>query len=228
MTWLGLCVLLTATSGLPGAETTPAAERAVRRVRFAEAAVFDVVGGGSHARTWAAAVSGGYPWLGARGQVGVGPRALTVGADLEMARFRRFRPAAVLALRWADRKRLRVTGELLLGWLIQTGELARRGPNAELRIRMAFPNGRVAPYVMLGTSHTLLTDRTTVITATGTARDLSFRHEWLPRATIGLAVAITREVGLELGVDLAWYDAPSKTPSIPGFHLGLAFGGGAR
>lgn len=211
-----------------GPEAAAAEAKAARRVRFAEAAVFDAVGGGSHRRAWAGQVYGGYPWLGARGQVGVGPRGLAVGLDLEMARLRRFRPAAVLALRWIDRERLRLTGELLLGYLVQTGELARRGPNAELRIRLAFPTGRVAPYVMIGTSHALLADRTTVITASGETRDLSFRHEWMPRATVGLAVAITREVGLEVGVDLAWYDAPRRTPSIPGFHLGLVFGGGRR
>jgi hypothetical protein len=211
-----------------GSEAAAAEAKAARRVRFAEAAVFDAVGGGSRRGAWAGQVYGGYPWLGARGQVGVGPRGLAVGLDLEMARLRRFRPAAVLALRWIDRERLRLTGELLLGYLVQTGELARRGPNAELRIRLAFPTGRVAPYVMIGTSHTLLADRTTVITASGETRDLSFRHEWMPRATVGLAVAITREVGLEVGVDLAWYDAPRRTPSIPGFHLGLVFGGGRR
>ncbi|MDC0667239.1 hypothetical protein [Nannocystis radixulma] len=220
--------LLVSGSQLPGSTTSSGAERAIRRVRFAEAAVFDMVGGGSRAGTWAGQVYGGYPWLGARGQVGVGPRGLAVGVDLEMARFRRFRPAAVLALRWVDRKRLRLTGELLLGYLVQVGELARKGANAELRIRLAFPTGRVAPYVMLGTSHTLLADRTTTITAAGETRDLSFRHEWMPRATVGLAVALTRAIGLELGVDLAWYDAPTRTPSIPGFHLGLAFGGGQR
>jgi len=220
--------LLASGTQLPEVGTSSGAERALRRSRFAEAAVFDMVGGGSHKGAWAGQVYGGYPWLGARGQVGVGPRGLAVGVDVEMARFRRFRPAAVLALRWVDRKRFRLTGELLLGYLVQIGELGRKGANAELRVRMAFPTGRVAPYVMLGTSHTLLADRTTTITAAGETRELSFRHEWMPRATVGLAVAITREIGLELGVDLAWYDAPSKTPSIPGFHLGLAFGGGAR
>jgi hypothetical protein len=220
--------LLAGGTELPGAETSSGAERAIRRIRFAEAAVFDMVGGGSHKGAWAGQVYGGYPWLGARGQYGVGPRGLAVGVDVEMARFRRFRPAAVLAMRWVDRKRFRLSGELLLGYLVQIGELGRKGANAELRIRMAFPTGRVAPYVMLGTSHTLLADRTTTITAAGETRELSFRHEWMPRATLGLAVAITRAIGLDFGVDLAWYDAPSKTPSIPGFHLGLSFGGGAR
>jgi hypothetical protein len=200
----------------------------LRRTRFQTAAIYDIVGGGSRPMTWATALQGGFPWSSIRGQVGLGPRGLAIGLDLETARFRRFRPALLIALRWVDRPRVRVTGELLLGWLVQIGELARRGPNAELRLRVAFPVGRVAPYLLLATSHTLLTDRVTINTSDGETRDLSFRHEWLPRASLGLAVAISRAIGLEAGVDLAWYDAPSATPSIPGFHLGLAFGGGAR
>lgn len=207
---------------------SPAPAAASRWTRFVSAAAFDPVGGGSRRGAWAGEAYGGYPWLGARGQVGVGPRGLAVGVDVEAARLRRFRPAVLLALRWVDRPRVRLSGEVLLGYLVQTGELARRGPNAELRIRLAFPTGRAAPYVMLGTAHTLLADRTTLITAAGEAKDLSFRHEWMPRATLGVAVAITREIGLDVGVDLAWFAAPAKIPSIPGIHLGLVFGGGRR
>lgn len=205
----------------------PEARRA-RRERFAEAAAYDAVGGGSRGGNWGALAYGGTPWVGLRAQVGVGPRALTVGVDVETARFRRLRLGGFIALRWVDRARVRLTGETLVGWMGQGGELARRGANAELRVRLAFPSGRVAPYVMLGTGHTLLIDRTVISTSSGETRDLSFRHEWTPRATIGVAVAISRSIGLEAGVDLFWYDAPSKTPSIPGVHAGLAFGGGAR
>ena len=228
MTGMLAVVLLSLSLGTPAPDRADADSRVARRTRFADAAVFDVVGGGSRPRTWAGRVYGGYPWLGARGQVGVGGRGLAVGVDVEAARLRRFRPALLVALRWVDRPRVRLSGELLLGWLVQTGELSRRGPNVELQLRLAFPTGRAAPYLMLGTSHTLLTDRTTVITAAGDTRHLAFRHEWMPRATIGVAVAITRQIGLELGVDLAWYDAPRRTPSIPGLHVGLAFGGGPR
>lgn len=202
--------------------------RSQRRARFRDAAVFDIVGGGSRRGAWAAHVHGGFPWLGVRGQAGVGPRGLAVGADLESALLHRFRPALLLALRWVDRPRVRLTGEALLGWLIQTGETRRRGPNLELRLRLAVIVGRAAPYLSASTSHTLLPDRTTVSTAAGETRHVSYRHEWIPRATLGVAVAIHRHVGLDLGVDLAWYDAPSKTPSLPGFHLGIAFGGGPR
>lgn len=212
----------------PLASPAAARPRAARRARMRDAAVFDVVGGGSRRGAWAVQAHGGFPWLGVRAQAGVGPRGLTVGADLETALLRRFRPALLLALRWVDRPRIRLSGETLVGWLIQTGEPGRRGPNLELRVRFAAIFGRAAPYLSISTSHTLLTDRTTVITAAGEDRHLSFRHEWVPRATLGVAVAITRKVGLDAGVDLAWYDAPSRTPSLPGIHLGLTFGGGPR
>lgn len=202
--------------------------RRARRERFAESAPFDVVGGGARRGNWAAIAYGGTPWVGLRALVGVGPRALTVGVDVETARFRRLRAGVLIALRWVDRPRVRLTGETVVGYMTQGGELARRGANAEFRVRLAVPSGRVAPYLMVATAHTLLMDRTIVETAAGETRDLSFRHEWTPRATIGLAVAITRSIGLEAGVDLFWYDAPSRTPSLPGIHVGLAFGGGAR
>jgi hypothetical protein len=202
--------------------------RRARRERFAESAPYDVVGGGARRGNWAAIAYGGTPWVGLRALVGVGPRALTVGVDVETARFRRLRAGVLIALRWVDRPRVRLTGETVVGYMTQGGELARRGANAEFRVRLAFPSGRVAPYLMVATAHTLLMDRTIVETAAGETRDLSFRHEWTPRATIGLAVAITRSIGLEAGVDLFWYDAPSRTPSLPGIHVGLAFGGGAR
>lgn len=202
--------------------------RRARRVRFAGAAVYDLVGGGSRRGHWAGLVYGGWPWVGVRAQVGVGPRALVVGVDAEAARFQRLRLGAFVGLRWVDRPRVRLTGETALGWVFQGGVLDQRGPNLELRVRLALPSGRVAPYLMAATGHTLLTDRTIVETADGETRDLSFRHAWTPRATIGLAVAITRAIGLEVGVDLFWADAPRRLPALPGIHAGLAFGGGAR
>lgn len=211
----------------PGAQDRAEVKR-VKRVRFAEAAAYDVVGGGVRRGRWAGQAFAGWPWLGVRGLVGVGPRALTVGVDVEAARLTRLRAAVLLGLRWVDRPRVRLSGETLIGWMGQGGELARRGANVEFRVRVAFPSGRVAPYLMLATAHSLLVDRTTIVTATGEDRSLGFRHEWTPRATIGAAVAVTRAIGVEAGIDLFWYDAPSRTPSLPGVHVGLLFGGGAR
>ncbi len=194
-----------------------------RRTRFAESAPFDVVGGGSRPGAWAGAVQIGYPWQTLRFQYGA--RVLTPMVEFETALFRRFRPAVGLGLRWVDRPRVRLTGDILLGWLVQTGALARRGPNAELRLRLAFPSGRVAPYLMLATRHTLLFDRARVVSPGGTTTSWSARHDWTPWATLGLAIAINDNFGVELGIDWPWVGAPDGV-AIPGLHVGALFGGG--
>lgn len=205
----------------------PAEARRARRTRFGESAAFDLIGGGARRRgAWAAGVQLGYPWFGLRAQVGVVPR-LAVIAEVETALAQRWRPALGISLRWVDRPHLRLSGELLLGWLIQGEPLDRRGPNAEARLRLAIPVGRVAPYLTLGTQHTLLSDRTRIIRASGTTTDWSARHEWTLKASLGLAVAIRPRVGLDFGIDLAWVGAPNSV-GIPGLHAAVLFGGGPR
>jgi hypothetical protein len=194
-----------------------------RRTRMLESAVFDVVGGGSRKGDWALELSAGFPWQRLRVQVGAG-RGLTPLVELDTVLGRRFRPAAGLGLRWVDRPHVRLSGELLLGWDWQlTPDLPRRGANGELRMRLAFPIRRVAPYLVLGSRHTLLMDRTTIETAGGPEVTWAARHAWIAWGSLGLAVAITEHVGLDFGVDFPWVEPP--TPSIPGFHLGLILGG---
>ncbi|MGB1276263.1 MAG: hypothetical protein ACPG77_10990, partial [Nannocystaceae bacterium] len=195
-----------------------------RKTRFAESAAFDIVGGGSRKGTWAGAVQAGYPWQALRFQYGV-HRTLTTLVEMDTALFRRFRPAVGLGLRWVDRPRVRLTGDILLGWLIQTGELDRRGPNGELRLHLAFPSGRVAPYLTLATRHTLLFDLTQIVTPNGVDTSWGVRHEWTPWATLGMAIAINQNIGVELGIDWPWVGAPMGI-SIPGFHASVLFGGG--
>jgi len=132
-----------------------------------------------------------------------------------------------VSLRWVDRKHVRLGGEVLLGWLVQGEPLVRRGPSGELRMRLAFPVGRVAPYLGIGTQHAVLPDRTRIIGADGTDTQWSARHEWTPKASLGLAVLCTQHLAIDAGIDLAWVDAP-RTIALPGFHLGVLFGGGPR
>lgn len=194
-----------------------------RRTRWLESAPFDLVGGGSRRGDWAVELSAGFPWQRVRAQLGVG-RGLTPLVELDSVLGRRFRPAAGLGLRWIDRPHARLTGEVLLGWDWQlTPELSKRGPNGELRLRLAFPFRRVAPYLVLATRHTLLMDRTTVTTAAGDEVSWSARHAWILWGQLGLAVAINEHVGLDLGVDLPWVEPPAF--SIPGFHVGVILGG---
>jgi len=188
-----------------------------------EPSTFEVAQGVSSEGRWAASISGGYPWSALRVQLGL-RHGLSPLFEVQMALARRWRPAFGLAMLWLDRPRLRISGEGLVGWLFQSGELARRGPNAELRVRIAVPMRRLAPYLMLGSQHTLLTDRTTIIRPGGEERSLSLDGEWTGWATVGLAFAINKRVGIDLGVDLTWVDAP-ETIAIPGAHAGLIIGG---
>ncbi len=193
------------------------------RTRFLESAPFDLVGGGSRKGDWAVEASAGFPWQRVRAQLGVG-RGLTPLLELDSVLARRFRPAAGLGLRWVDRPHVRLTGEVLLGWDWQrTPELRRRGPNGELRLRLAFPVRRVAPYLVAASRHTLLMDRTTVATAGGDEVSWSARQSWILWGQLGLAIAITEHVGLDIGIDFPWVEPPSI--SIPGVHVGVIVGG---
>ncbi len=173
---------------------------------------------------WTATASGGFPWITLRGQYAPAGR-LAVVAEVQTALLRRWTPSAGLALRVVDASHFRMGVELLAGWLVQTGATARRGPTVDLRVRLAFPVGRVVPFVTLASRHTALFDRTETQRASGTSTGWSARHEWTPWPGLGVAVAITRRVGVELGVEWPFVDAPD-TVSIPGAHLALHLGGG--
>lgn len=194
-----------------------------RRARFLESAPFDLVTGNSRQGDWALELSAGYPWQRLRVQGGLGHR-VTLFGEVDSVLGRRWRPAMGVNLRWVDRPHVRMAGELLLGWQwVLAPELAARGPNGELRVRLGFPIRRVMPYLVLGSRHTLLFDRTRIDRADGTDTQWSARHAWTGWGSVGIAVAITEHVGLDFGIDLPWVDPP--TPSIPGLHLGLLLGG---
>lgn len=207
-------------AGVPATFTRSTALRARIGV---EPSAFEGASGVSSEGRWLASATAGYPWWGVRLQLGL-RHGLSPLVEVQTALARRWRPAAGLSMLWVNLPRLRIGGEALLGWLFQSGELGRRGPNAELRVRIAAPLRRIAPYIMLGSQHTLLADRTTVIRASGEERSWSLRGEWTGWGTVGVAVPITRRVGLDLGVDLTWVDAP-ETIAIPGAHGGIIIGG---
>lgn len=235
---ISIAITLALWLGPPSAESPPAdtsepapAPRLVerefaaptKRARFLDSAPFDLATGNSRRGDWALELSAGYPWQRLRVQAGVGHR-LSLAAELDSALGRRLRPALGLSLRWVDRPHVRLSGELLLGWQwVLTPELAQRGPNGELRMRLAVPIRRVAPYLVLGSRHTLLPDRTQIVAAEGTRVEWSIRHRWTGWGSLGLMIALGQHVGLDVGIDFPWVDAP--TPSIPGFHLGLVIGG---
>ncbi len=206
--------------GVPATFTRSTALRAEIGV---EPSAFQAAQGVSSEGRWLASATAGYPWWGVRLQLGL-RHGLSPLVEVQTALARRWRPAAGLSMLWVNLPRLRISGEGLLGWLFQAGELNRRGPNAELRVRVAVPLRRLAPYVMLGSQHTLLADRTTIVRPGGEERSWSLRGEWTGWGTVGLAIPITTRVGLDLGVDLTWVDAP-QTIAIPGAHGGIIIGG---
>ncbi len=123
--------------------------------------VLDQLAGGPAKGAWGVSVQGGYPWFTLRALVGVGARLAPL-FELETALGRRFTTSLGLSLAWVNRPYFRLSGEVLLGWLLQEGEISRRGPSGELRLRMAIPTRRVVPYLVLGTRHALLPSRTRI------------------------------------------------------------------
>lgn len=186
--------------------------------------VLDQLAGGPAKGAWGVSVQAGYPWFSLRALLGVGHRLAPL-LEVESALGRRFAFSAGLSLAWVDRPHVRLSGEVLLGWMLQETELSRRGPSGELRLRLAFPVRWAVPYLVLGTRHALLPSRTQIIREAGTETQWSVRHEWTPWGSVGLGIRISQRIGLDVAADYGWVDAPASV-AIPGVHLGFHFGGG--
>ena len=180
--------------------------------------------GASSGGRWLVHATAGYPWWGARAQLGLA-HGLSPLFEVNTALGRRWRPAAGLAMLWLDRPHLRIGGEALLGWLFQAAPLRRFGPNVELRVRIAVPLRRAVPYAVFGSQHTLLSARDRVERLDGsTSTQIRLGGEWTGFATVGVLIAASSRLAIDFGVDLTGYDS-LRAPSIPGAHFGLAFGG---
>lgn len=182
---------------------------------------FDVVGGGSKPYVWGIRLQGGYPWQALQVQVGL-PGGLTPLVEIDTALFARTRPSVGLALRWLDIQNFRITGEVLLGWDIQVGDIAFQGPSIALRFRMMVYWSRVAIYLRLDTRHTFLFNQTVLDTNSGKQVTPSVEHRWSPWGGIGVAIRLFKNVSLDLEMVYPWIDAPAI--GIPGFHAGLHVG----
>lgn len=165
---------------------------------------------------------GGWPFSSLRAQVGLTHR-LALESEVESVVGLRYRPMLGVGMRLANATHLRVTGDALIGWLFQRGEEIRRGPNCEIRLRVAIPMRRFVPYVVLATRHAFLPDLTIIERASGEDRTWSVRHEWTPWGTLGVGFGISRWFGIDVGLDYGWVDAPTSV-ALPGIHLGLHFG----
>lgn len=182
---------------------------------------FDVVGGGSKPGVWGIRAQGGYPWQAIQVQRGL-PGGWTPFVEVDTALFVRTRPSLGLALRWLDTGRFRITGEVMLGWDLQTGELALQGPSVALRLRLMVYWSRVAIFMRLDTRHTFLFNQTLVDKASGIESRPSLEHRWSPWGGLGIAVRLAKHISLDLEVVYPWIDAPSIP--IPGFQMGLHIG----
>ena len=206
------------------ASVSPQPATALVRTLSSERVLVDQLAGGPNRGAWGVSLQGGFPFFGLRALYGVAP-GLAPLVEVETALGRRFTLGAGLSLAWVRRTHLRLSGEVVLGWLLQETELPRRGPSGELRLRLGIPTRRVMPYLIVGTRHAFLPSRTRIDRESGVETRWSVRHEWTPTASLGLGIHIHRRVGLDLGADYAWVDAPQSV-AIPGFHLGLHVGGG--
>ncbi len=182
---------------------------------------FDVVGGGSQPYVWGIRLQGGYPWQALQVQVGL-PGGLTPLVEVDTALFVRTRPSVGLALRWLDWKHFRITGEVLVGWDIQVGDLALQGPSLALRLRLMVRWSRVALFLRLDTRHTFLFNQTVVDANGGKVSTPSVEHRWSPWGGIGVAIRLYKNISLDIQMVYPWIDAPAI--GIPGFHAGLHIG----
>lgn len=182
---------------------------------------FDVVGGGSKPHVWGIRAQGGFPWQALQVQYGL-PGGWTPFVEVDSALFVRTRPSLGLALRWIDWPRFRLTGEVMMGWDIQTGGLALQGPSLTLRMRMMVRWSRVALFLRLDTRHTFLFNQIVVDRASGTESRPALGYRCSPWAGVGMAIRLAKHISLDIEVVYPWLDAPAI--GIPGFQAGLHIG----
>lgn len=204
---------------------TPAAAQEPPALANGELASLDILGGGSDPGAWAVGVRAGWPWFAVRGQVGL-PGGVTPLIEVDSAVFRRWQPSLGISGRLLDHDRGRLSVEVLLGWQIQTGDLAQRGPSGAVRLRLLGIVGRANPWLAVGGRHTLLFDRTTTISAAETTVAWDVRHRWSPSIAGGVVIGITKHVGIDIGIDWHFIDVGAVAISLPGIHLGVQVGGG--
>lgn len=213
---LPLCLGLQPLAAVAGESASPVAQSSLN------VAAFDVMGGGSREGHWATGIQAGFPWQAVHVQYGL-KDGWTPFVEVDSALLRRTQPSIGMALRWVDKPRFRLTGEALVGWQHQAGILPHSGPSLALRLRAAWVGRHILPYTAWTTRHTLLIDQTVLETASGSESTLTAQHRWDALAVVGMVIALGPQVGLELGLEYPYIDGSAVT--LPGFHLGLQFGG---
>ena len=190
-------------------------------------ASWDLLGGAPRDEaTWSLGLQVGWPWSGLRAQVGLGKGFSLVG-EADAALLRRFQPSGGLAWTLASREKGRLSIELLIGGQAQIGLLPQQGPSGLLRARLMGILGPVAPYLLVGTRHTLLFDRVRILSQDPERAEttVTTQHRWSPFFSAGVGFALSEYLGLDLGVDWHFVDVGHVAVSIPGIHIGLQIGG---
>lgn len=167
------------------------------------------------------AFSAGFPWLAFRYQRGwVGGWSPVV--EVESALLVRTTASLGLARLWLEKPHLRLGGQVTVGYLIQATLEEEAGPTFEASMTLATRFKRICPMLELSTRHTALL---TALTHEALEQDtlvVNVKHQWAPRATLGLAAGLTPWLALDAGLDLTWFGP--GTVSIPGLHVGLSLG----
>jgi len=166
---------------------------------------------------------GGWPRLKIRAQVGAG-RRLAPLVELEVTPEWRLEPSLGLGISLAKSARGGIAVEVLAGWHLQYGTLAQRGPSGVVRIRGLLTGRVVGGWFAVGTRHTLLFDRTTLRSSSGTEVEWTPRHRWSPHIAGGVAFNLHPRVGLEVGLNMVFVDVEVIDISLPGFHASLIIG----
>lgn len=179
----------------------------------------DSIGGGG--KGTAAHIQVGTAWQGFRVQHGFSD---TWGwlVEAQSVSWQRWQPSVGLSAIWYEGP-MRITGTILGGWLTQTGPFPWNGPSAEARIQISRPYGRVRPWLLLGSKHSMGYLRTEIQTQDELLIDDTLLTEWTMTGSMGLAIGVHKGWEINLGLDMPWVNYPNIT--IPGAHVAIAYRG---
>ena len=180
-----------------------------------DSVVADTLAGIPAAGAWSVAGQAGFPWVGLRGQVGVGAGWAPV-VEVRSALLARWEPTVGVQYGWLNRD-WRIAGEVLAGWRAQGGELPWSGPLLDARVRAGRGGGRLIPAVMLGVRPSFTIDEAEISGAGGVTVERDVVTALTLEGSLSLGVAITPNWGVEAGLDIFWVDVPNFT--LPGLHL---------
>jgi len=183
----------------------------------------DALAGASDLGDWAVSLEAGFPFFGARGQVALPWAGLNAVGSVNSALFTDTWALGGVSRRWVDTHRVVLSGEILVGGTIRSGDLSRRGPASQTTLRLARGHGRVVPALTLSSRHVLLTDVQEIQTTEGDLVQRSRSIAWSPVASFDVGVGVCPGFAVSAGLDVPWFDPPGF--SLPGAHINLIVGG---